>query len=776
MHLIIELKSPLCAGSGIGRPGYVDRDVIFDRAGLPVIPGRRIKGLLRDGYRQVLQTPLGADLPTLEELFGEAGTRTGEITVTDAQVPDADRLREWLLGVYRNLPLTLGREDVIAAFTEIRRQTAMSRLTGAPAENTLRATRVIRSGLRFVSQIGGVDGDRARLAITYASQAVQFMGTSRTRGLGWVQCSLSNEACGVATNLPAQNSTRKVFKSQNDALCFSLTLESAALFPGLGSDANTVLTQPSIPGSALQGLFAQRYLQQHKQHTGGQADDGFYELFCSGRLVFLSATVELRNAQSRRRSVPVPLSVRTSKRDHTETWNLATTDPGKALRRTGGWTVLEEICRGREAVIAEPATQLHYHHARAADPRFGRALGEQAASVGLAPNENEGTLFTYESLAPGQIFIGEILGPPDLLARVRALISDGESVGLGRSRGSQYGGAARWRWEDAAQTETINYGSLDSSLLVTLLSPMLSLNRWGHPAPEFPHEQLAEALGGGATLKLQQAFTRMHWQGGYLSHQRLPRLQIPALAAGSVLIYKVEQVGDPSAISMRLASASARGYGLRQEEGFGRIDVRWKVSVSDRPLVQRYKEPQKHTELRTVAGSAEWKLARDVLRERLIAAADAEGMARADCIPSEALNRITPHLLHRLLMIFSGTPVEEIPSVLQSKLAEGPRRALQRLIFQDGEKTEDLLSFLSRSWKVFWQELTAFCDEPRNGWVELLDSNPFAQAADRPPDHEDGKFARSLFRRCIRSFLTEIAWRKKSLARNVLAAVAGEQS
>ena len=43
LELEIELLSPLCSGSGLNRPGVVDREVAFDAAGLPVIPGRRLK-------------------------------------------------------------------------------------------------------------------------------------------------------------------------------------------------------------------------------------------------------------------------------------------------------------------------------------------------------------------------------------------------------------------------------------------------------------------------------------------------------------------------------------------------------------------------------------------------------------------------------------------------------------------------------------------------------------------------------------------------------------
>ena len=51
--LQITLLSPLTSSAGEGRVGLVDRDIAFDDLGLPILPGRRLKGLWRDAYRDV---------------------------------------------------------------------------------------------------------------------------------------------------------------------------------------------------------------------------------------------------------------------------------------------------------------------------------------------------------------------------------------------------------------------------------------------------------------------------------------------------------------------------------------------------------------------------------------------------------------------------------------------------------------------------------------------------------------------------------------------------
>ena len=52
--LEITLRTPLTSAAGEGRVGLVDRDVVFDDYELPILPGRRIKGLWSEAYQEVV--------------------------------------------------------------------------------------------------------------------------------------------------------------------------------------------------------------------------------------------------------------------------------------------------------------------------------------------------------------------------------------------------------------------------------------------------------------------------------------------------------------------------------------------------------------------------------------------------------------------------------------------------------------------------------------------------------------------------------------------------
>src|SRR5207249_722012 len=87
--------------SGKDMPGVVDRDVVFDDTGLPWLPGRRLKGLLRDAYSLVLDGidgVTGADgLPGIDDLFGKIGqSEAGRLRVRNAFLVGHSGLRRWL--------------------------------------------------------------------------------------------------------------------------------------------------------------------------------------------------------------------------------------------------------------------------------------------------------------------------------------------------------------------------------------------------------------------------------------------------------------------------------------------------------------------------------------------------------------------------------------------------------------------------------------------------------------------------------------------------------
>ena len=76
MQLKLTTRSFVLMGSGEGH-ALLDADIMFDPNGFPFVPGRRIKGLLKESMLETLEA-YGIDAhaaeATVADLFGKPGT------------------------------------------------------------------------------------------------------------------------------------------------------------------------------------------------------------------------------------------------------------------------------------------------------------------------------------------------------------------------------------------------------------------------------------------------------------------------------------------------------------------------------------------------------------------------------------------------------------------------------------------------------------------------------------------------------------------------------
>ena len=605
--LQITLQSPLTSAAGEGRVGVVDRDVAFDDLGLPILPGRRLKGLWREAYRDVADAwELCGESPiSVERIFGESGQKPGDggacLYVANADLQEASSLREWLK--YLQHDRKLHPDDVVQHFATVRAQTAIDRRTGAALENTLRLTRTLKANLVFQARVRFFEppGNELLTALSLGAAALQHMGTARTRGLGKVCCRLlARDENGQCRNLtdealnndelpsipetsllaqPAQTSKGQTPTAPlsnrpvpTHLLRYRIKLTAPAVIPMADGDPNKVMTRQDVPGSNIWGAAAWHYLSQ-PNHT--PADNAFRHAFLDGGLRFLTAYSEAEFNEIPQRLIPIPHSIRKLKEGE-ELVDFVESSPGEKPTKRLDRRYARISAGGLETQAVK--TELNYHHARAKDRRIGRALG--------AEEPNGGALFTYEAIEAGQSFQGAVLGSEDDLKNLQTWLHGGQ-IRIGRSRSAQYGEAGfewldntpqalngRVEWdgfvEDEEQIE--DEEQTHNRLIITTLSPLLTVNDYGHPEARFPKDELVNALSlETSELKLCSSYTRIEVIGGYNSHLRLPRQQWPAIASGSVFAFEIGKSLDLD--KERLLQLEHNGLGLRKGEGYGRIAV-----------------------------------------------------------------------------------------------------------------------------------------------------------------------------------------------------------
>jgi CRISPR-associated protein Csx10 len=806
-NLLIELQSPVCVGSGGPGPGYVDRDVIFDASGLPYIPARRVKGLLHDAFRDVAASLVRRnpklDLSAVEgSLFGQIGDQSpGALHFRNALICDPRKVKPephlptWLASVTsRGLTKNSGgetgilhREEVLEAYTETRRQTRIDRSTGTAEENTLRMTRSLRKGLKFCGALTATAtlSAGAEHLLALSATALQQMGSSRTRGLGQVRCSIWRDdqeltaAALAALRADALGETRVFAVEKREVpaslepanepglLRFRLSLTQPAIFPTLAGDPNMVASLEYIPGASLQGWLAWKFLERHRTE-----DERFLELFCRGRLRFLPAYLEIPDSNTGEpvRSMPVPFCLRREKKDPDVYRNLlASDDDWPEIRRfEDKWTTVGDALYRGELKEAEVATEMQYHHWRpSSDRRIGRAVGEEQGPGFGIEKGREGSVFTYEQIKPGASFIGAIEGDRAALEYLQQLLGSHLSgVVLGRSRSSQYGGDANWEWLDRAPMKKSETGWLgfaasfqaEDQVLALALSPLLTVNSNGHPAAEFPLAKFQDVSGLTVTIA-GAAFTRTEWVGGYLSHQRLPRQQMPAIKPGSVFQLKLVKTYQAEELRAAADRVMAASFGVRAEQGYGRMALLPFSGLQKQGVVRRYSTP--HPEATTLKDqdSAEWKLALRIYQQRLgdLVRDDSLDVASRGQIRYKSLK---PSLLFRLAEV-AATHFGE----LRRELGKFRRQARDQMdscrIYrkpfnrqpESGRSLEEFVLDVAEDAAQYYKSLLDKSYSPQ-GWNLIFgQTNPLAG---------DKDFSNRLLKAYIITFLKGLAWRVRA--------------
>jgi hypothetical protein len=198
--LTIDLLSYWRCGTGEGRSAMLDATCLRDTSGHPYVPGRHLRGLLRDAFRD-LET-LGADGfdGQAVRLFGEDGfvgdrqsdeltprlkTRPGLIWIESAVLPE--ETHRWIVA----------RPGASAELFRTTRSTAIEPGTGAAAEQSLRAEEVaiplsLAAPIGLVSEADPADAKKISKLIAEACLLLRSLGAKRARGLG--RCCVTLEA------------------------------------------------------------------------------------------------------------------------------------------------------------------------------------------------------------------------------------------------------------------------------------------------------------------------------------------------------------------------------------------------------------------------------------------------------------------------------------------------------------------------------------------------------------------------------------------------------
>lgn len=672
----ITLNSDLCVGSGYTYAGIIDCDVCYNENGIPYIPGRRLKGCLREAGELIR-------VGNLDRIFGSSGSNEiCGIMLGNAYpmpVKEYEALNDELTSLKENNSIYapyLTQQKVLEYYTRVKAQTSINRETGVAKDTSLRYTRVINQypdgtdkPLSFYSE---VEFDCEEDTLCRIVKALRHIGLNRTRGLGNVSCRLEQTESIKADRSAVTGNVQ----GDGDYIRLDYVIRNEQ--PLMLSGENDGCTDSYVSGTSVLGALAAAYLSQE----GHTAEDGlFQDMFLKGEVIFSNLTPTLYDHDRERFEsyMPAPLFInrlkktrrlvnlvgaRDSAADNNAEYDLNNGNQPKHLK-----TQYVSFGSGNctQAAVTEPMVDIVYHHSK----RQSSASGE------------EGILYSLEVLKEGQFFKGSIYAKKQYIDELALLVSKDCRLRFGKSKSAQYGACRIVEWKESVP-EPIRIKA-GERIFVVLASDGIFCDENGYTARyETVKRELPKSLGikaedgaGNDGLAYGEAGMAATVVTGYHAMWNLKKPSLPAVKAGSFFEYTAVEDCE---IERPFA-------GEKNLEGFGQVMI-YKADGMTYAVEERKsltakagaaKEPDKSRQLLKAVLAQE-------LREYLKGAVWNEAVSTNLRLSASTLGRITLMLKESLNQDGEQTYKkykERIESIKRKTVRDEAMRLLERL---DGDK------------------------------------------------------------------------------------------
>lgn len=196
--VVITLESPLHLGTGHADV-IVDAEAARDEFGMPIFPGKRLKGLLYESALELAEISSNGlfSKSDVEKLFAQSKDENvieSAVRIENFHLPNYEKMCdgwEYLRKRYSGL---FTRNEVWESYSELRTQVSIDSQTGAAKEGALRNIRAVDAGLIFVGNIILVESTPINeKIIKYALLNLRYAGAKRNRGFGRIKCTIQGE-------------------------------------------------------------------------------------------------------------------------------------------------------------------------------------------------------------------------------------------------------------------------------------------------------------------------------------------------------------------------------------------------------------------------------------------------------------------------------------------------------------------------------------------------------------------------------------------------------
>ena len=553
--LEIQLHSFWHIGSSAPAGTDVDAEPTRTAEGLPYLPGRSIRGLVRDAMQKsAVFDGGGADLQTWfgsepsGTVGGQSVSREGDLAAARWSTKEGQvHFGNGVLG--RTEPeqrawCSAARKDRRLADALFQRiaQTAVDEKTGVAKDTSLRSRRVAVPMVLHAPITAR--GEPAQTHAFFASLAdsldwIAELGGGRTRGMGRVRMRLLEQQTA-----PALRADQDGPKVEGECALLVVTLIDPVAASATAASTGGHEALDYLPGASLLGAAAAALYAQMDQTTAWQVFHSGAVQFGDGRPVMPGNMVARRSGLAR---------------------HAPKGEPGKLI----------------DLANANRAEYVQYVQERSS---FCDAEGEPfhpTKTYGLRTalddgKPREGFLYGYEALEAGQRFVAELRAEhPELLATVCQALN-GQEVRLGRGRAAEYGRALIRVLPGQSAAAAVAPESKQLSILCS--SDLCLVGASGQP--RLALEPADVGLPAGWKCLWDRTYVRRRSWRPFNGTRGLPGMERQALAAGSVVTFCGPALSATQA--SRVQQFLDQGVGLFRAEGLGRL-AHW---GGNEPLLQ----------------------------------------------------------------------------------------------------------------------------------------------------------------------------------------------
>ena len=522
----IELLSDMCCGTGEGNGSNIDVCTTFDEVGLPIIPAKRIKGLLRECGEFFVEHN-SVDQEIFTKIFGDIDGKNGKIRIDNAVIEDYENIKSDIIKISKSddiLTEIMTKQSVENLYTVSRAQTSINEKTGIAKKQSLRTTQVIKKGIVIFTadivlvNLCGKDEEFLENCV----KTLRHIGLNKTRGFGEVKCTLEEKReIVIDDELKISDDNGKLITKK-----YKITLLNDIVISA-GSNINP----DYISGSMLIGAFA-KYTKDY---------DWFNEIILK-KTIFSNAYI----TNDKFEYTPTPLSIyheKNKKETGEIVYNEADEyerDDDKQYVQYGGYSNITE----NKIITGKIKSAIEYHY----------TTGDKNKNI----NKN---LFTYDKILKGQIFTGTITASQKIIDLLESIIKLNQNIlFFGGSASAQY---AKCRFEFCEEADDIPI-TTQAKTIIEFLSDVIVYDEYGNNSSNI--KVLENLIKKVFKFEKCKAYSKIVTIGGFNAKWSLPKRQYIAFIKGTVL--------KLTGCEIKELKSKINYIGALNNEGYGQYKIR----------------------------------------------------------------------------------------------------------------------------------------------------------------------------------------------------------